>query len=256
MQFRPCIDIHNGKVKQIIGSSLKDEGNQAAENFVSERDAAFYADLYKKNHLKNGHIILLNSVDSEYYEATKKQAMLALKTYPGGMQVGGGITADNAAEFIKAGASHVIVTSYVFRQGQILWENLEKLIKAVGKEHIVLDVSCRKKGQKYYVATDRWQTLTDIEVSAELITKLSAFCDEFLVHAVDVEGKNNGIETDLVKLLAQTEADITYAGGVHDYDDLKLLKEMGNDKIHATIGSALDLFGGHMSFDEVCSFCK
>ena len=256
MQFRPCIDIHNGKVKQIIGSSLKDEGNQAAENFVSERDAAFYADLYQKNHLKNGHIILLNSADSEFYEATKAQARLALKTYPDGMQVGGGITADNAAEFIKAGASHVIVTSYVFRQGQILWENLEKLINAVGKEHIVLDVSCRKKGQKYFVATDRWQTLTDIEVSADLLKKLSPYCDEFLIHAVDVEGKNNGIETDLVELLSQTEAVITYAGGIHDFDDLKLLKEMGNNKIHATIGSALDLFGGNMSFEEVCDFCQ
>ena len=256
MQFRPCIDIHNGKVKQIIGSSLKDEGNQAAENFVSEKDASFYANLYKKNNLKNGHIILLNSADSEFYEATKEQAELALKIYPDGMQVGGGITADNAAEFIKAGASHVIVTSYVFKQGQILWDNLEKLINAVGKEHIVLDVSCRKKGQKYFVATDRWQTVTDIEVNEELLQKLSPYCDEFLVHAVDVEGKNSGIETDLVKLLAQTEAVITYAGGIHAFEDLKLLQEIGNGKIHATIGSALDLFGGHMSFDEVCDFCK
>jgi len=165
-------------------------------------------------------------------------------------------TMKNACEFIKAGASHVIVTSYVFRQGQILWEHLNKLLEAVGKEHIVLDLSCRKKANKYYVATDRWQTVTNIEVCADLLKKLSPYCDEFLIHAVDVEGKNSGIETDLVKLLSQTDAVITYAGGIHDFEDLELLKEIGNGKIHATIGSALDLFGGHMSFEKVVSFLE
>ena len=144
MEFRPCIDIHNGKIKQIVGSSLRDEGNQAKENFVSEQDGAFYADFYKKDNLKGGHIILLNSKDSEYYEKTKEQAMLALKTWPGGFQVGGGITAENAAEFLDAGASHVIVTSYVFKDGQVDYQNLEKLQKEVGTDRVVIDLSCRK----------------------------------------------------------------------------------------------------------------
>ena len=105
MEFRPCIDIHNGKVKQIVGGSLKDLGDRAQENFVSEQDAAFYAKLYQKNSLKGGHIILLNASDSPYYEATKEQALSGLRVYPGGLQVGGGITAENAAEYLAAGAS-------------------------------------------------------------------------------------------------------------------------------------------------------
>ena len=155
MRFRPCIDIHNGKVKQIVGGSLKDEGNQASTNFTSELDAAWYARQYQKDHLKGGHIILLNPVGSEYYEATKKQAMGALAAYPGGMQIGGGITADNAQEYLDSGASHVIVTSYVFQDGIFHEERLQKLVNAVGKEHVVLDLSCRRKDGKFYVVTDR-----------------------------------------------------------------------------------------------------
>ena len=161
MKFRPCIDIHNGKVKQIVGGSLKDEGNQAQENFVSEQDAAFYASLYKEKGLKGGHIILLNSADSEYFQATKAQAMLALDAYLGGLQIGGGVNPDNAADYLAAGASHVIVTSYVFRDGHISWKNLEKMVDAAGKEHLVLDLSCRKKEDAYYVVTDRWQKFTE-----------------------------------------------------------------------------------------------
>ena len=145
MQFRPCIDIHNGKVKQIVGSSLKDEGNEATENFVSQCDASYFANLYKKENLKGAHVIMLNAKDSEYYEATKAQALLAVRTYPGALQVGGGITAENAKEYIENGADKVIVTSYVFKNGEIQYDNLEKLIASVGKEHIVLDLSCRKK---------------------------------------------------------------------------------------------------------------
>ena len=137
-----------------------------------------------------------------------------------------------------------------------MFENLEKLLAVVGKEHIVLDLSCRKRGNRYYVATDRWQTVTDIEVTKELLEQLSAYCDEFLIHAVDVEGKNSGIETELVQLLSGCSMAVTYAGGIHDFEDLKLLQEMGKGNIHATIGSALDLFGGHMSFTEVCAFCN
>ena len=111
MEFRPCIDIHNGKVKQIVGSSLMDNGDKARENFVSARDAVFFAKLYQRDRLKGGHVILLNPASSSYYEETKRQAIEALRAYPGGLQVGGGICPENAEEFLRAGASHVIVTS-------------------------------------------------------------------------------------------------------------------------------------------------
>lgn len=257
MEFRPCIDIHNGKVKQIVGGSLRDKGNQAKENFVSEMDGAFYAQLYRKENIKGGHIILLNPVTSEHYEATKAQAMSALSNYPDGLQVGGGITAENANEFIKVGASHVIVTSYVFKDGKINYDNLNKLVQAVGKEHLVLDLSCRQKDGKYFIVTDRWQKFTDETITTELLDELSEYCDEFLVHAVDVEGKADGIETELVSLLGQWgKIPVTYAGGVHSFDDLRLVKELGRDKINVTIGSALDLFGGNMKFEEVLSYCR
>ena len=195
MRFRPCIDIHNGQVKQIVGGSLKDAGDQAQENFVATQDAAFFAKLYQKAGLQGGHIILLNPPSSEYYEATKSQALQALHAYPGGMQIGGGIHADNAAEYLDAGASHVIVTSYVFKDGKISYENLEKMVKSVGKEHLVLDLSCRKKDGDYYVVTDRWQKFTDMKLNLEALRELGSYCDEFLIHAVDVEGKARGIET-------------------------------------------------------------
>ena len=252
MKFRPCIDIHNGKVKQIVGGSLKDEGNQAITNFASDYNADFYAETYKKDGLKGGHIILLNSKTSEYYEATKEQAFLALRTYPNGLQIGGGITADNAAEYIDAGASHVIVTSYVFKDGEIYWENLKKLIEAVGKEHVVLDLSCRKRDGKYYVVTDRWQTFTNVEVTSELLDKLTEYCDEFLVHGVDVEGKASGVESDLVKILANwNRIPITYAGGIGSMEDLKEFKKVSEGKLDFTIGSALDLFGGKIPYEII-----
>lgn len=257
MEFRPCIDIHNGKVKQIVGGTLLDEGNQAKENFVSEVDAAFYANLYQKNGLQYGHVILLNAVGSEYYEATKKQALLALSTYEKGLQIGGGITADNAKEYIDAGASHVIVTSYVFYDGKIDYDRLTRLRNVVGKEHLVLDLSCRRYDNKYVIMTNRWQTKTDTQLDGKLLKKLSEYCDEFLIHAVDVEGKSAGIETELVKMLGEYEGiPVTYAGGVHDMGDLKLLKEIGKNRVNVTIGSALDLFGGKMKFEEVVEYCK
>ena len=160
MEFRPCIDIHNGKVKQIVGSSLRDQGDTAKENFVADCDASFYADFYKKDGIRGGHIILLNARDSSYYNDTKMQALLALKTYPGGLQVGGGITDENAAEFLDAGASHVIVTSYVFRNGKIDYGNLRRLASETGKDHLVLDLRCRKRDDDYYIVTDRWQKFT------------------------------------------------------------------------------------------------
>lgn len=252
MKFRPCIDIHNGKVKQIIGGSLKDEGNQAITNFASDYNADFYAETYKKDGLVGGHIILLNSKTSEYYEATREQAMLALRTYPNGLQIGGGITAENAAEYIEAGASHVIVTSYVFRDGEIYWDNLKKLVNAVGKGHVVLDLSCRKKDGKYYVVTDRWQTFTNVVVDEDLITTLAEYCDEFLVHGVDVEGKSSGVELELVKILADwNKIPITYAGGIGSMEDLKEFETVSEGKLDFTIGSALDLFGGKIPYEIV-----
>lgn len=262
MEFRPCIDIHNGKVKQIVGGSLVDKGNQAEENFVSEQDGSFYANLYKKDGLKGGHIIILNPVGSEYYEADVEQAMLALRAYPGGLQVGGGITNENAKRFIDAGASHVVVTSYVFKDGKINYENLNKLVDAVGKEHLVLDLSCRKKKDEqgdyqYYVVTDRWQKFTDTILDENVMNSLSKYCDEFLIHAVDVEGKANGVETELVKILSKCKnLTITYAGGVGNYRDLEDLKILGNNQINVTIGSALDLFGGGMCYENVLKKCK
>ena len=252
MKFRPCIDIHNGKVKQIVGGSLQDAGDQAVTNFASDCDADYYAKKYQKDGLVGGHIILLNAKSSEYYEATKKQALLALETYPNGLQVGGGITAENAAEYIKAGASHVIVTSYVFKDGEINWGNLHKLVDSVSKKHVVLDLSCRKRDGKYYVVTDRWQTFTNVEVTTDLLDKLAEYCDEFLIHGVDVEGKSSGVELGLVKVLAKwNKIPITYAGGIGSLKDLHEFRIASAGKLDFTIGSALDLFGGKIPYEII-----
>ena len=254
MRFRPCIDIHNGKVKQIVGGSLRDEGDQAKENFVSTQDAAFFAEMYQKDRISGGHVILLNAKDSPFYEKTKEQAMLALRTYPGGLQVGGGITDENAKDFLEAGASHVIVTSFVFKNGVFYRENLEKLLRTVGKEH--LDLSCRRKEDGYSIVTDRWQKFTDVKLSEKVLDELSGCCDEFLVHAVDAEGKAQGIERELADMLGRWQGiPVTYAGGVGSFADLQELKKLGRDHIDVTIGSALDLFGGSMPYREVLRVC-
>ena len=257
MEFRPCIDIHNGKVKQIVGGSLRDGQNDARENFVAEQDASFFADFYRSQGIRRGHVILLNPESSEYYGETKRQAVSALRAYPGELQAGGGITPENAGEFLDAGASHVIVTSYVFREGQVHYDRLAKLVRVVGKERLVLDLSCKKTSGGYFVVTDRWQKLTSERVDEELLEKLSEFCDEFLIHAVDVEGKGEGIEKDLASLLGQWGGKtITYAGGVHSYADLSLLKELGRNRLNVTVGSALDLFGGPLKWQKVLEFCR
>lgn len=252
MRFRPCIDIHNGKVKQIVGGSLRDEGDQASTNFASELGAAFYAGLYQKDGLSGGHIILLNPAGSRYYEDTKRQAVEALAAYPGGMQIGGGIHVGNARDFLNAGASHVIVTSYVFQDGAFQRGNLEKLISAVGKEHIVLDLSCRKKGDGYYVVTDRWQKFTDMRLTEEVLTELADSCDEFLIHGVDVEGKRSGMEEELVRMLgAWRGIPVTYAGGISSMEDLEHFAAVSGGSVDFTVGSALDLFGGELPYREV-----
>ncbi len=252
MRFRPCIDIHNGQVKQIVGGSLKDKGNQAATNFISEYEARHYAKMYKEDGLVGGHIILLNPVSSEYYEATRAQAIEALKAYPKGMQIGGGITCDNAMFYLEQGASHVVVTSYVFENGKVHWERLQALSNLVGKEHLVLDLSCRKKNNTYYIVTNRWQTFTEVAVTEEILEEFSKYCDEFLVHGVDVEGKASGVEEELVVLLAKwNKIPITYAGGIGSLKDLERFQEISCDHLDYTIGSALDLFGGTISYEQI-----
>ena len=257
MRFRPCIDIHNGKVKQIVGSSLKDTGSSASENFVSGRGADYYARMYKELGLSGGHIILLNPQGSPFYEMTRQQGMAALSATPGLLQIGGGITDENACEFIEAGASHVIVTSFVFKNGRINHTNLKKLVKAVGKERLVLDLSCKRVGDDYFIVTDRWQKLTDVKLDAATMDELSGSCDEFLVHAADVEGKQEGVEKNVATILGQWAGKpVTYAGGIRNCSDIEMLKELGSGKIDVTVGSALDIFGGSLSLDEVIKACE
>lgn len=255
MRFRPCIDIHNGKVKQIVGGSLRDEGDCAKENFASIYNADYFADMYKRNGLRGGHVILLNPPSSEYYEATLRQAETALRTYPFGLQIGGGVHVDNAADFLEMGASHVIVTSYVFKDGQIRWENLELLRRAVGREHIVIDLSCRKKEDEYYIVTDRWQKFTEVRLSVRVLEEIAEYCDEFLVHGVDVEGRSCGVDESLAGLLGNYNGmPVTYAGGIGSIKDLDRFRDITGGKIDFTIGSALDIFGGKIPFDAVKNY--
>lgn len=264
MEFRPCIDIHNGKVKQIVGGTLNDSG--AKENFVAEQDSGYFARYYKDLGIRGGHIIMLNRAGTEEYEASREAALKALKAYPGGLQVGGGINAENAGSFIEAGASHVIVTSYVFSEGRINYENLEKLVAAVGREHVVLDLSCRKKGGDYYIVTDRWQKFTRTKLSAGLLTKLEKYCSEYLIHAVDVEGKAAGPDEALFSIFREyidaaekkggAALPVTYAGGIHTYKDIRELKKVSGGRVNITVGSALDLFGGKLSCGKILEICK
>lgn len=257
MKFRPCIDIHNGKVKQIVGGSLKDETDSARDNYVSKLCADYYAKLYMRYGLSGGHVIILNPKQSEYYEEDIRQAKLALTSFPKGLQIGGGITADNAKSFIEMGADKVIVTSYVFKDGRVNYDNLERLADAVGKENLVLDLSCRKQYDNYYIVTDRWQNFTEVKVDEDTLDKFSDYCSEYLIHAVDVEGKAQGIEEELAALLGGwAKLPITYAGGVGSFEDLYTLKKLGRNKLDVTIGSALDIFGGDMPFEEVIKKCQ
>lgn len=283
MRFRPCIDIHNGKVKQIVGGSLSDEkcernalshsvfygstadlsaeGNgsksEAKENFVSEKGGEYYASLYKEDGLKGGHIILLNPAGTKEYELDMEQAEKALKEYPGGLQIGGGITDKNAAAFLEAGASHVIVTSYVFQDGFIHYDNLKRISAETGKDKLVLDVSCRKRGEDYFIVTDRWQKFTREKLSLSLLKDLAEYCDEFLIHGVDVEGKSAGIDRELIVLLSEwQDSCITYAGGVSNFEDLESIRKSGKGNIDVTIGSSLSLFGGPLNYRDVVEWFR
>jgi len=256
MHFRPCIDIHNGCVKQIVGGTLSDSG-VSATNFVAGEGGAFYGGLYRDLGLPGGHIILLNPAGTPEYDADLKVAEDALSAYPGGLMIGGGVNAENAAAFLDMGATHVIVTSYVFRKGRIDMDRLERLIHEVGKEHLVLDLSCRNTEEGYRIATDRWQLLTETAVDADTLQMLSGYADEYLIHAVDVEGRKQGIDRKLAALLgewADGTVPVTYAGGVGCFEDLELLREAGRNRLDVTIGSALDIFGGDMKLEEVLKY--
>ena len=252
MEFRPCIDIHNGKVKQIVGGTLTDENDTARENFVSQMGAGDYARLYREKGLRGGHVILLNGTDSPYYQADLDQASDALDAWRGALQIGGGVTAGNAADFLDMGASHVIVTSFVFENGEIRYDRLEKLVSEIGREHLVLDLSCRKKEGNYYVVTDRWQKYTKQPLDVSLIHELGSYCDEFLVHAVNVEGTGTGVDQELLSILSTDSlVPITYAGGIGTMEDIRTIQEIGGGRVNFTVGSALDLFGGILKFDEI-----
>jgi phosphoribosylformimino-5-aminoimidazole carboxamide ribotide isomerase len=252
MRFRPCIDIHNGCVKQIVGGSLKDRGDQAQDNFVSQYDGSFYGELYKRDGFWGGHIILLNPEKSQWYEKDVEQAKLALNAYPGGLQLGGGINRDNAERFLDMGASHVIVTSYVFRDGIVDYERLTALSRQIGREHLVLDLSCRRYRDGYYIVTDRWQNRTEEKLTGETMERLGDYCDEFLIHGVDVEGKQQGIEKEIISMLGQWQpGTVTYAGGIRSQSDLEYIEKAGKGAVDFTVGSALDLFGGDMPYQNL-----
>ena len=235
--FRPCIDLHEGKVKQIVGGTLGAPANLRT-NFVAEKPAAWFAELYKRDGLSGGHVIMLGA-------GNESEARSALAAFRGGFHVGGGINPANARGWLDAGASHVIATSWVFREGRVDWARLEELVKVVGKDKLVLDLSCRKRGENYFVVTDRWQKFTELIVNEETLQKFSGYCKEFLIHAVDVEGMCSGIDRELVAKLGKwTPIPVTYAGGANSISDLARVTELGGGKVDLTIGSALDIFGG------------
>ncbi|MBA3008988.1 MAG: phosphoribosylformimino-5-aminoimidazole carboxamide ribotide isomerase [Proteobacteria bacterium] len=246
MKFRPCIDLRQGKVVQIIGGTLKDSDTELpVTNFETEKSPAQFAAMYQKDKLAGGHVISLGPGNTE-------AVLSALRAYPKGLQIGGGITPSNAETFLNAGASHVIVTSYVFSDGKIDLAKLDTLVRCVGREKLVLDLSCRQREGEFWIVTDRWQKFTDVALNPKTLAQLASSCDEFLVHGVDVEGMMQGIQTNLVKLLgAHSPIPVTYAGGASRFSDLETVKELGQNKVDLTIGSALDIFGGSISYQDV-----
>ncbi|MDR0303778.1 MAG: phosphoribosylformimino-5-aminoimidazole carboxamide ribotide isomerase [Chitinispirillales bacterium] len=250
MEFRPCIDLHEGKVKQIVGSTLSDNKNSLVENFSTDKPPMEFVNLYKRDDLRGGHVIKLGNGNDE---AAKE----ALSLWKDGFHIGGAINDENAKYWLDCGASHVIVTSFVFKDGRVNFDNLQKLKKAIKKERITLDLSCKKRGNKYYIVTDRWQKFTDEIIDEKSLDFFSQYCDEFLIHAADVEGKKQGADLELVEILAENvKIPTTYAGGISTMDDIKKLQIHGKNRINFTVGSALDIFGGNLNYSQVVEFCR
>lgn len=245
MEFRPCIDIYRGKVRQVVGSTLTNETVKI--NFTARNNAAYFAELYKKDGLGGGHIIMLDK-----QRQTQQEALRALKTFPKGLRVGGGITAKNAKRFLDAGAQKIIVSSYIFTGGELNWRRLWKLVNTVGKENIILDLSCKKISNAYFVVINHWQTLTNLKLTIKNLKMLSKYCSEFLIHSVDKEGKRQGIDKSLLAILKKFNiVPVTYAGGVKNTADIKKIRNIGNGKINFTVGSALDIFGGNLEYKKL-----
>ncbi|XP_038890084.1 1-(5-phosphoribosyl)-5-[(5-phosphoribosylamino)methylideneamino] imidazole-4-carboxamide isomerase, chloroplastic isoform X3 [Benincasa hispida] len=251
VSFRPCIDIHKGKVKQIVGSTLRDseqDGSILLTNFESDKSAAEYANLYKQDGLTGGHAIMLGADPLSIVAALE-----ALHAYPGGLQVGGGINSENASSYIEEGASHVIVTSFCHSMCSIMdkWilQGLKILFALLGNRGLCW-ISVVEK--RYAIVTDRWQKFSDVFLEEEVLAFLADYADEFLVHGVDVEGKKLGIDEELVTLLGKySPIPVTYAGGVTTMADLERIKDAGMGRVDVTVGSALDIFGGNMAYKDV-----
>ncbi|WP_042167411.1 phosphoribosylformimino-5-aminoimidazole carboxamide ribotide isomerase [Paenibacillus gorillae] len=248
MKFRPCIDLHSGKVKQIVGETLDANPQQVVENFVSEHDSAYYANMFKRDALTGGHVIMLGGGNEE-------AAVQALRAYPGGLQLGGGIKAENAAFYLEQGASQVIVTSSIFRDGELDWDSLRRIVSEVGKDRLVIDLSCKQRDGEWHVVTNQWRTFSSLVVNEANLRELESYCSEFLIHAVDVEGKRTGILESLVQQLAEwVTIPTTYAGGARSMEDLELFRRLSVGKLDITVGSALDIFGGNLSYDQVVAY--
>ena len=245
-RFHPCIDLHNGKVKQIVGGTLNDADGSAATNFVAEHPAGYYAEMYKRDRLKGGHVIMLGPNN-------ETAALEALAAFPGGLQLGGGVTLGNARTYLDAGADKVIVTSAVFRGGRIDFEALNSFVALIGRDRLTLDLSARRRNGRYYIVTDRWQSFTETELNRETLEHLAGFCAEYLVHAVDVEGKQAGVDEDVLNIVAHSPIPVTYAGGIRSMADIELIERAGAGKVDYTVGSALDIFGGSLSYSKLVS---
>ncbi len=250
MRFRPCIDLHDGKVKQIVGSTLSDDpARPPVTNFVAAQAPAWFAELYRRDGLAGGHVIRLGP-------GNDAAAAAALQCWPGGLQLGGGIIPGNARRWLDLGADKVIVTSYLFEGSEFRESRLAEMAAAAGRDRLVVDLSCRRTPEGYVVATQRWQTLTGLKVERTTLERLAQYAAEFLVHAVDVEGMRQGIDADLVRLLgADSPLPVTYAGGIRSLADLDLVETLGGGRVDATAGSSLDLFGGDgLKYAEVVAW--
>lgn len=237
-RFRPCIDLHQGRVKQIVGGSLRDEGPGPQINHESRHDAAWFAARYRADDCRGGHVIQLGP-------GNEAAARAALATWPGGLQIGGGITAANARDWLDAGAAQVIITSWLIPEERVDRQRLRALTQLLTPQELVIDLSCRRRGTDWYVATQRWQHVTEERLGPDLLHELATACGEFLIHAADVEGLCRGIDRELVTALAAwSPIPVTYAGGGRSIEDLALVAELSEGRVDCTLGSALDIFGG------------